>query len=188
MEYKVGDRLQHKDDAEKIITIKGFNKFNGMYIGKAEQGGHIITDAEGFKRFGYVPISGLPSKATEYTKATEYSSEVTESPYSYENAIESMIGHCGQILLKKHKEYATEDEFHNFNVAAALQDVTPQQALIGMMDKHVVSVHDLVNEHAEGRNIPADVWREKIGDNINYLLILWAMVEKGLADGTDIDN
>lgn len=181
MEYKIGDRLQHKDDAEKIITIKGFNKFNGMYIGKLEQGGHIITDEEGFKKLGY----GVYSESS--LKISEPHSETTESPYSYENAIESMIGHCGRTLLKKHKEYATEDDFHNFNVAAALQHITPQQALIGMMDKHVVSVHDLVNEHAEGREVSAEVWREKIGDNINYLLILWAMVE-GLEYGKNVDN
>lgn len=47
-----------------------------------------------------------------------------------------------------------------------------------MMDKHVVSVHDLVNSAAEGRMVPEDLWREKIGDNINYLLILWAMVTR----------
>ena len=68
-----------------------------------------------------------------------------------------------------------------------IPDVYKRQ-LIGMMDKHVVSVHDLVNEHAEGRQVTAEKWREKIGDNINYLLILWAMVEKGLAYGTDAGN
>lgn len=97
-------------------------------------------------------------------------------PKTYQEHIEDMFIHCESMLLTKHTEYATEDDFHNFNVAAKLQGVTPQQALIGMMDKHVVSVHDLVNEHAEGREIPLEKWKEKIGDNINYLLILWAMV------------
>ena len=95
---------------------------------------------------------------------------------TYQEHIEDMFEHCKDMLLTKHTEYATEDDFHNFNVAATLQNVTPQQALVGMMDKHVVSVHDLVNEHAEGREIPLEKWEEKIGDNINYLLILWAMV------------
>lgn len=94
----------------------------------------------------------------------------------YEEHIEYLMQNCKQLLLKKHTEYATEDHFHNFNVAASLQGITPQQALVGMMDKHVVSVHDLVNDHAEGRDIPVEMWQEKIGDNINYLLILWAMV------------
>ena len=101
---------------------------------------------------------------------------VEKRPRTYQEHIEDMIEHCKDMLLTKHTEYATEDDFHNFNVAAALQNVTPQQALVGMMDKHVVSVHDLVNEQAEGREIPLEKWKEKIGDNINYLLILWAMV------------
>ena len=118
----------------------------------------------------------------------EYPSDAVKPPYSYEKAVEGIIAHCKDTLLKKHKEYATEDDFHNFNVAAALQHITPEQALIGMMDKHVVSVHDLVNEPAEGRQVTAEKWREKIGDNINYLLILWAMIEKGMAYGTDAGN
>ena len=96
----------------------------------------------------------------------------------YESAIQDMIAYCYQLLHSKHQEYANEDDFHNFKCAAKLQGVTPEQALIGMMDKHVVSVHDLVNNAAEGRVIPEDLWREKIGDNINYLLILWAMVTR----------
>ena len=102
--------------------------------------------------------------------------EPVERSKTYSERIEDMIEHCKDMLLTKHTEYATEDDFHNFNVAASLQNVTPQQALVGMMTKHVVSVCDLVNDHAEGREIPLDKWKEKIGDNVNYLLILWAMV------------
>lgn len=109
----------------------------------------------------------------------ECASEATESRSDYEKAVEGMINHCSEVLLSKHAEYATEDDFHNFNVAASIQNITPEQALIGMMDKHVVSVHDLVNEAAEGKIVPVEVWKEKIGDNINYLLLLWAMVSRG---------
>ena len=101
--------------------------------------------------------------------------------------IEEMIEHCKDVLTDKHLEYATEDHFHNFNVAAQLQGITPAQALVGMMDKHIVSVHDLVNEQADGKAISIETWREKIGDNINYLLILWAMVG-GAEDGTENNN
>ena len=97
---------------------------------------------------------------------------------TYELAVEDMISHCRDTLSSKHREYATNDDFHNFKVAAKLQDVTPEQALIGMMDKHVVSIHDLVNDAAEGRTVSENLWKEKIGDNINYLLILWAMVTR----------
>lgn len=103
----------------------------------------------------------------------------------YESAIQDMMAYCYQLLLRKHREYANEDDFHNFRCAAKLQGVTPEQALIGMMDKHVVSVHDLVNSAAEGRLITEELWREKISDNINYLLILWAMVTRVEKEGME---
>lgn len=81
-----------------------------------------------------------------------------------------------KTLISKHQEYATEDDFHNFCSAAILQDITPPQALMGMMAKHTISVYDAVNDDAQGIEISIDYWREKIGDNINYLLILWAMI------------
>lgn len=96
--------------------------------------------------------------------------------YDFYTAINEMVQHCQTVLHSKHDEYATEDHFHNFNVTAVMNNKTPEEVLAIMMDKHVVSVHDLVNEHAEGRTIPPELWKEKIGDNINYLLILWAMV------------
>lgn len=95
---------------------------------------------------------------------------------NYKIHINDMLLHCRDLLFAKHEEYATEDHFHNFNVAAVLQGQTPAEALIGMMDKHVVSVHDLVKDYANGVEISLEKWQEKIGDNINYLLILWAMV------------
>ena len=63
-----------------------------------------------------------------------------------------------------------------FIISALPQDITPPQALMGMMAKHTISVYDAVNDDAQGIEISIDYWREKIGDNINYLLILWAMI------------
>lgn len=76
-------------------------------------------------------------------------------------ATNEMVMHCQSLLHSKHNEYATEDHFHNFTVASVLQGITPAQALLGMMDKHVVSVHDLVNEAAEGRKVTNEQWLEK---------------------------
>ena len=83
------------------------------------------------------------AREQKYT-VLEYSGYMGEPKISYETSIKEMISHCESILIEKHREYATEDDFHNFNVAAELQNITPLQALLGMMDKHVVSVHDMV--------------------------------------------
>lgn len=96
----------------------------------------------------------------------------------YENAIAEIHMISIKTINKKHKEYAMDgDVFHNFNVASALQGCTPETALLGMMDKHIVSIHDFVKfeeKHPE-ELIPIDMWTEKIQDAINYLTILYAM-------------
>ena len=79
-------------------------------------------------------------------------------------------------LLQKAKEYATDgDRLHNFKVAAAVQGITPVQALAGMMAKHTVSVYDMAGT---GMQYPVDLWEEKIKDSINYLFLLWALVQE----------
>ena len=57
---------------------------------------------------------------------------------------EEQMDRSSSVLSDKAKEYATEDRLHNFKVAAALQGVTPVQALAGMMSKHTVSINYLL--------------------------------------------
>lgn len=79
------------------------------------------------------------------------------------------------ILCKKAAEYATDDRLHNFKIAAALEQITPIQALAGMMSKHTVSVYDMC---MSSQDYPIELWEEKITDHINYLLLLNAMVRE----------
>ena len=95
----------------------------------------------------------------------------------FEKIIGTAISRCIDTLQVKQGEYATEDRLHNFNVAARLLGCTPHTALAGMMAKHTVSVYDLIQRHEKDEHIPIELWREKIGDSINYLLLLTAMVE-----------
>jgi hypothetical protein len=86
------------------------------------------------------------------------------------------------VLVFKSKEYDLEtgDRFHSFKVAAALQNLTPKQALCGMMCKHTVSVFDMAES---GENYPIEKWDEKITDNINYLLLLRGLIEEEKNNG-----
>ena len=95
----------------------------------------------------------------------------------FEKIIGTAISRCMDTLKVKQGEYATEDRLHNFNVAAELQNCTPITALAGMMAKHTVSVYDLIQRHEKDEHIPIELWCEKIGDHINYLLLLTAIVE-----------
>ena len=83
------------------------------------------------------------------------------------------------VLVEKAKEYSSkEDRLHNFKVAARLEssNQTPEQALWGMAKKHLVSIIDIISKTPSGE-FPSDELRdEKIGDSINYLILLEALL------------
>ena len=94
----------------------------------------------------------------------------------FEVVLEQRLNKCREILGVKASEYATSDRLHNFKVAAVLSGESPIKALGGMMKKHTVSVYDLIEADNRGEDIPLELWDEKIGDHINYLLLLCALV------------
>jgi len=84
-------------------------------------------------------------------------------------------------LQRKTKEYTGDnaDRLSAFKTAAALQSCSPQQALAGMMAKHIVSLYDMC--FAEGMSFSLDIWNEKITDSLNYLFLLKAIVKEELS-------
>lgn len=88
----------------------------------------------------------------------------------FNQAVDDQLDLCKSLLCKKGQEYDSDsdDRFHAFKVASALQNETPLQALAGMMAKHTVSVYDLIRSGCSDLTI----WDEKITDHINYLLLL----------------
>lgn len=98
----------------------------------------------------------------------------------FNEIVAAQIKRSTDILCVKAKEYATEDRLHNFKTAAALEGLTPRQALAGMMAKHTVSVYDMC---MSSNDFSREMWEEKITDHINYLLLLKAIVEEELQKG-----
>ena len=86
-----------------------------------------------------------------------------------------------EVLQIKAKEYRKNDNpFHNFDRAAAMNDCTPERALMGMLAKHQISVLDLVDDIDRG-NIPSrELTEEMIGDHINYLILLEGLIYRRL--------
>ena len=101
----------------------------------------------------------------------------------FASIVEKQIQTCLHLLDAKSHEYTGDkesvnhDKLHNFKLASAISETTYEQALWGMLVKHLVSVHDLIERQAKGEVIPLTTWTEKITDCINYLLILRTMVE-----------
>lgn len=79
-------------------------------------------------------------------------------------------------LLKKAGEYATEqDRFHNFNVGSKELGLTRLKYAESLMQKHITSVRDMINQWDE-KVFPIAHIEEKIGDSINYLILIKGMM------------
>lgn len=105
---------------------------------------------------------------------------------NFNKVLDEQLKRCTDVLVNKAKEYATSDRLHNFKVAAALQGITPKEALAGMMAKHTVSTYDMCL--GANKEYPISLWNEKITDSINYLLLLRALVEESVAEGKERKN
>jgi hypothetical protein len=90
--------------------------------------------------------------------------------------LEERIAKMRSVLTKKAKEYANEDRLHNFKRAGALRNESPDDSLLGMLVKHWVSIEDLVTWSGETDKA---VINEKVGDAINYLVLLEAVLLEG---------
>ena len=96
-------------------------------------------------------------------------------PQDFDEMVVERCNKIKNILISKAAEYAfNNDRLHNFKVAGQLADTSPEQALWGMAMKHLVSVTDLINGNLENSRKIVD---EKLGDMINYLILLEAVLE-----------
>ena len=96
----------------------------------------------------------------------------------FEAIVNARIKKCKETLIVKAAEYAKGDRLHNFQRAAAMLNCTPERALFGFLAKHLVSIIDIVDGIEKGQ-FPAEArWDEKVGDAINYLLLLDAVVKR----------
>lgn len=97
----------------------------------------------------------------------------------FENCFEARIELCRRVLVGKNQEYARgDDKLHNFKAAAAMEGSSPEQALRGMLLKHWQSLRDLCNDLDRDIIHPVALWNEKIGDSLNYLFLLDALVKE----------
>ena len=101
----------------------------------------------------------------------------------FDTAVVDQVKHCMELLTAKGREYTQDmetipelDRLSHFKKAAALMGQSPEQALMGMLSKHLVSISDMCCE--KYYYFPKEMWEEKITDSINYLLILRAMIEE----------
>lgn len=93
---------------------------------------------------------------------------------AFQAILASRLEKTAKVLGVKAGEYASQtDRMHNFNRAAELLRTTPHDACLGFLGKHLVSIIDLTKRHDP---VGLAIIDEKIGDAINYLILLEALL------------
>jgi hypothetical protein len=95
----------------------------------------------------------------------------------------NLLSQASRIRNEKAVEYESEiDRLANFRKAAVLQNCSIPVAISGMMAKHTVSIYDMIETEFNNMNIDPpytlELWREKLIDQINYLLLLYAAIRE----------
>ena len=90
--------------------------------------------------------------------------------------MENRVNQIRGILDAKGKEYSgPTDRLHSFKAGSLLNRCTPTRYCLSLMTKHLISIVDMVQSDREFTN---EAWNEKIGDAINYLILLEALVKE----------
>lgn len=101
----------------------------------------------------------------------------------FDKIVAARMAWCNKTLCAKGDEYARDgDRLWNFKAAGRKRNQHPAQALAGMEVKHDVSVDDIIDGLARGIVPPKELVAEKIGDSINYLLLLEGLIEEERAN------
>jgi hypothetical protein len=90
----------------------------------------------------------------------------------FNGIVDTRIQKIKEVLQTKGAEYGSIDRLHNFRVAGRIKNETPLKAAWGMFMKHLVCIYDMVEGHSDITPYMID---EKIGDAINYLVIMEAI-------------
>ena len=95
----------------------------------------------------------------------------------FNNFAKNFVKQTTSVLYAKGKSYALNrnDRLEHFKSAAKYLNTTPQEACLAQLTKHLISIRDMVCAN-DGTTFSPERWDEKIGDAINYLVLLRAIV------------
>jgi len=96
-----------------------------------------------------------------------------------ERVIKDRILKTTELLLLKGKEYVrNNDKLHNFHRASEMERRSVPRVLHGMLQKHLVSYYDMLDDIDAGIPIKEDIVNEKLGDIIAYFLLQEAAIKE----------
>lgn len=107
---------------------------------------------------------------------------------NFDNVMENRIFQIRKVLGLKAAEYARGDRLSNFKQAAKLLKCTPEKALMGFVSKHIVATMDFIDDIDKEVLQSQDRWDEKIGDIINYMILLEALVIERVLEKENVEK
>jgi len=104
----------------------------------------------------------------------------------FEVLARARFDNCMELLTTtKHVEYTrNNDKLYNFKRAGEILRCSPEQALLRMWIKQVVSIIDIVEDIDKGKLPTPEILAEKVGDGINYLPLLEALIVERVLNDT----
>ena len=98
---------------------------------------------------------------------------------TFDKLLKERLQKIESVLGTKAREYASAaDRLHNFKRSAAIMGESPSQVCIGFFVKHLTSVLDMVEANANSVVHEDAAIDEKVGDAINYLILLEAILKE----------
>lgn len=126
------------------------------------------------------PKASAKSLRVGTTKIKKEEREKSMKAKRFDALVKNRLQLCEEVLVNKDKEYSSAtDRLHNFVSAGRMLDVDPVVALQGMMVKHLVSMLDMINQMGKDPSYvpPKELVHDKLGDVINYTLLLEGIIE-----------
>jgi hypothetical protein len=97
----------------------------------------------------------------------------------FERVVKHRLDKCQEVLIKKGKEYSKEDGDrleHFYKAAYRRGNKGVGETLMGMKVKHTICIDDMVEKMDSGELLDREQIEEKFTDEINYLLLLEALL------------
>ena len=97
----------------------------------------------------------------------------------FDTILNERLDKIKNTLISKGTEYASNaDRLHNFKRAARFMGKTPEAACWGFAMKHLTSIADMIDQIDAGTCPSQAVVDEKLGDAINYIILLETIVKE----------
>jgi hypothetical protein len=104
----------------------------------------------------------------------------------FEAIVRDRFERCVKVLSHKAAEYASDvDRLQNFKDGAKFLNVTPSQYALALVTKHIVALKDHI---MSGNPLSTEFIDEKIGDIINYMVLIEGIEEDNNEIGADVSK